>query len=199
MAKFPKNTAIPMDVEVSVGSAFTTVVTQFDDQMREQRKRKVLYPKRDVNVNYTHLSLAYARTLWQFYEARYGRFETFYFTLPYWDTYDGEYIATGDGDETVFTLPTENIASYSIYLNESLQTEGPTGVGSYEVSGSAGPDGNDRLEFWVAPAEGQRITVDFTGNLVIRSRYQEDNLTFQRMWDKFTTMGVALKGLLNDE
>lgn len=199
MAKWERNTSIPMDVSVNTDMLYTTVATKFDDNMKEQRKRKSLYPRRNITVGYTYITLAEARTLWQFYQSRYGRYESFFFVLPYWDTYVGEYIATGDADQTVWDLPTENISSYTIYLDGSAQSEGPSGMGSYEISAGAGSDSNDRLEFWSAPAEGQRITVDFTGNLVIKVRFEEDVLSFERFRDKLTSMGIALHGLLWDE
>ena len=192
MAKWSRNTAIPQDITVNVDTIYTTMIIQFDDQMREQRKRKSLYPRRNINVSYTHLTLANARTLWQFYQARDGRFETFFFVLPYWDTYVGEYIGTGDGSTVFYDLPSENISNETVYI-AGAETS------SYAITAGIGADSNDRIRFDSAPADGDRLTIDFTGNLVVVVRFEEDVLTFQRMWDKFTTIGINLHGLLWDE
>ena len=133
MAKLPRNSSIAMDVSVTNDMRFTTIVTAFDDQMREQRKRKSLYPRRNIVVSYTHLSLADARTLWQFYQARDGRFERFFFVLPYSDTYDGEYVTTGDGTEVRWDLPSENITNETVYIAGAE-------TASYTITAGAGAE-----------------------------------------------------------
>jgi hypothetical protein len=143
-------------------------------------------------MKYKHLTLADARTLWQFFNARYGRYLLFHFVLPYWDTYVNEYVATADGVTTLWDLPTENISTETVYLDGS-----PTE--SYDINAAAGADSNDQIEFDAAPGLGTKITLDFTGNLVINCRFDDDGLSFKRFRDKFTSLGMKLHGLLWDE
>lgn len=199
MAKWERNSSIPMDISVNTDMLFNTIVNKYDDNMREQRKRKSLYPRRNITVGYTYITKAQARTFWQFYQQRFGRYETFYFVIPYIDTYVGEYVGVGDDVTTNYNLPTENIASYTVYLDGSAESEGPSGVGSYTISGAGGTDSNDLLIWNSPPSSGQKITIDFTGYLVVLVRFEDDIQSFERFNDKFSSMGISLHGLLWDE
>jgi hypothetical protein len=194
MAAFPDYSSIgwinPLIVEV-VGNK--VLVSNFDELGQEQRKLKWLYPRRNITLSYRFLTRANARTIWQFYLSRSGIYEAFNFFLNYSDTYEGEYVGSGDGSTTVFNLPSKGASSYSIYLDSNLQTEGT----DYTFTQNGGVDGADKVTFATAPTSGQRITYDFTGYLKIRCRFAENILTLEQMYNKLVSIGVKLKGLLN--
>ena len=163
---------------------------------QEKRRRKWLYPKRDVAVLYRNIEQTEARTLWQFYQARYGSYDVFSFFVKDVDTYVGEYIGTGEGVETVFDLPGKNTSARTVYKDAVPQTAGGA---DYTFTADGGTDGADKITFVVAPASGTRLTVDFSGLLRIRVRFKEDSLSYDYFYKLLTTMGIELKGLLNDE
>lgn len=195
MAKFPELSSVGYDDSEPVRLRFKTLVSQFDEVGAEQRKQKWLYPRRDVRVlNYKHKSKADARTLWQFYLDRKGPFEAFNLFLALSNTYEGEYVGIGDGSTTVFNLPAKSSSSYTVYKNGVEQTG--SGV-DYTFGEGGGTDGADKITFTAAPASGDKVTYDFTGKLKIRCVFAEDYLDYETFYDRFVTLGIALRGQLN--
>jgi len=179
---------------ISQGLRTKTLFSEFEDLGEEKRRQKKLFPTRDFSIGYEWISKEEARTLWEFYKARAGAYEAFNFFHPWSDTYDGEYVGTGDGSTTVFNLPAENSSDYTVYVDGVEQTGGGD---DYTFSAGGGTDGADKITFTSAPAAGKRITYDFTGNLKIRGRFMEDKLDWDTFYDRLTNMGLKIKGLLN--
>ena len=198
MAKFPEVGTIAPNEPLPLTIQFKTLVSQFDNLGEEQRKQKWLYPKRHPRIIYQGISKANTRTLFQFYLDRKGAYEAFNFFLGSAtyasNTYEGEYVGTGDGATTVFNLPAKNSSAYTVYKNGVAQSGG--GV-DYTFSAGTGTDGADKITFVAAPAAGARITYDFTGTLKIRCTFAEDNLDFDSFYDRVANMGLQLKGHLN--
>ena len=198
MSEFPSHASIPCQVPEITTIRTKTLISSFDDLGEEQRKQKWLYPRRDVQVKFTHLSKANARTLWQFFIDRAGAYSAFNYFLALSDTYEGEYVGTGDGSTKIFNLPSKSASSYTLYVDGVSQAAGDSsGDGDYDFTAQGGADGADKIEFWTAPADGERVTFDFTGYLKIRCRYESDMLDFETMREEWRRMGVKLKGLLN--
>lgn len=196
MAKFPDYSDINYGATVITGAQFKTIISDFDDLGRERRKRKWLYPKRTVVLQYEHITKTNAMTLYQFFLDRAGAYESFAFFDHTARTYQGEYIATGDGTTLMYNLPCRNSAGRAIYVSGVEKTVGV----HYTYSALGGTDGEDEITFEAGdvPTDGHRITMDFTGNLKIRCRFKEDNYTFETFLNQFQTMGIELQGLLND-
>ena len=194
MASFPSLTSIGYISPFEVGMRYKTLTSNFDDIGEEKRRRKWLYPRRDIVVQYDHISKNDTRTLWQFYMDRYGRYEAFNFFLGYTDDYEGEYVGTGDGSTLVFNSPSKSASSYVIYVDGTEKTE----TIDYTFGSGSGADGADTITFVIAPTSGQRITMDFGGILKIRCRFAEDNLSYQVFTHYLGTMGIKLEGLLNE-
>ena len=194
MAKFPEQTDIKAVVPFVEEIQFKTLVSEFDDLGEEQRKQKWLYPKRRVTLRYRLIAKSDAETLWEFYLARKGKYESFNFFFPHSDSYEGEYVGSGDGSTTVFNLPSKSGASYAVYIDSVAQSEGS----DYTFGSGTGTDGADKVTFVSAPEEGERITYDFTGNLKIHCRFADDLQRFEMFVMWLTTMGITLQGLLNE-
>jgi len=201
MAKFPEYTEIPLFPTVDVRIQFNTLRTQFNTESVESRKRKFIYPRRDITVKYNYITKAYAETLWEFFIARSGSYESFNFFMPEpelsYPSYAGEYVGAGDGDTEVFNLPCKNSLAQTVYIDGVEQTDGT----NYNIDAGTGADGADRLEFndsgMVAPSDGAIITIDFTGTLKIRSVFADDVLSLSIFRDMLVSCGVELRGLLN--
>ena len=201
MAKFPEYTEVPLFPTIDMRVRFHTVRTQFNSEAVESRKRKFIYPRRDITVKYNHVTKAYGEILWEFVIARAGSYESFNFFMPEPETsypsYTGEYVGAGDGSNTVFNLPCKNSLAQTIYIDGVEQTEGT----DYNIDAGTGEDGADRLEFddsgMVAPNDGAIITADFTGILKIRSVFADDITSFSIFRDMLVSCGIELRGLLN--
>jgi len=198
MATYPGYSEIKYINPVTIVTQYKTLISNFNDLGEEKRRRKWLYPKRNITLSYAYLSIANATTIWQFYKDRSGAYQSFSFFLDstYDDdkSYEGEYVGTGDGSTVLFNLPSKNATDYTLYIDGVEQTAG--GV-DYTFGDNDGLDGADTATFEAAPASGERITYDFTGILKVRCRFAEDNLSFEEINNKLVTTGITLQGLLN--
>ena len=171
MAVFPAMTSVGFGSPVAEEIQFRTLMTEFADLGKEQRKQKWLYPKRLITLRYPWLSLAEVQTLFQFYITMAGAYGLFKFFHPSTFTYVHEYVGTGDDSTTIFNLPAKYSANYTLYIDGVGQQAG--GV-DYTFAAGGGPDGEDKATFVSAPDSGERITFSFTGNLKIVGRFQDD-------------------------
>lgn len=194
MAAFPSLTSVLYISPFSEQIQFKTLVSRFDELGEEKRKQKWLYPRRHVSIGYKWLSLADGSTLWQFYLDRKGAFEAFNLFYSRSDTYEGEYVGTGDGSTTVFNLPAKSATGFVLYKNGVEQSAG--GV-DYTFGSGSGADGADKVTFVAAPSDGDRIICDFTGILKVRSRFAQDIQDFDTFYLLLIHMSIRLKGLLN--
>ena len=200
MTAFPEITTVPFINPVVEQLQFKTLITDFDDLGREQRKQKNLYPKRVVTLKYKWLSKGQAQVLYQFFVDRAGAFNVFKFFCPcprgvqnY--SHVQEYVATGNGATRVYSLPSKAAAAYTVYIDGSAQSS----PADYSFGVLGGPDGEDKITFVDYINTGERITFSFTGQLKIVCRFKDDKLSFESFFDKLINTGVQLQGLLNDD
>ena len=189
MAEYPTTPKpnYPFDLTIN----WKTITSAFDSG-KEQRRQKQTYAKYDVSLVYDLLSEANMQLLWNFYVARKGSFEVFYFyTLAISDWY-GLFIWTGDGATVTFDIPGKSTSAHVIYNNGI--TVSPA---DYTIVTGGGTESSDRVTFNTAPVLNAIITCDFTGYMRIRCRFEEDKLSQQMfMWTAYKT-GIKLRGLSN--
>lgn len=206
MAKYPEWSDVEWDFPLNIEFETKTLISSFDGMGREKRRRKLLYPKRNITVNYSNrfLTRAQVRTLWQFYLDRGGPYEAFSFFVSGPDatvaqsglnTYEGEYIGVGDGFTTDFDLPGRSIQNETLYVDGVAWNP----VTDYNISGEAGADGCDKVGLNQAPSAGAVLTIDFEGVLRVRCRFEGDVFGYQDFYNIVGRTGVRLIGLLNDE
>lgn len=200
MALYPTLSQVPYSSPRMLSYEYKTLISTFDDMGREQRKKKSLYHKHIVELNYKNISKAKARILFQFFINRKGSYESFHWIDDYSEQYVREYFGTGDASTTTYDLPGKNISGYDVFGDSIEYDEAPdaTGVGDYYIVKNGGSDGGDQAIFFTAPPNGKRLTIDFTGQLKIKCRFQDDMMSFQQFWDILYTSSVKLKGLLLD-
>jgi len=194
MALFPSYSDINYGVTISEEMQFKTLISDYDNLGQERRKRKWLYPKRNIVIQYEYISLTDARTIFQFYINRQGRYDAFTFFKVEVETFENEYIGTGDDSTVLFNLPCKNSSARTIYVDGVEQTGGGN---DYTYSALGGTDGCDEIDFISAPASGERITINFTGQLKIRCRFKEDNMSFDTFNNTLRNFGIEFQGLLN--
>lgn len=205
MAKYPEYSDVQYDFPLDIEFETKTLISSFDGMGKEKRRRKFVFPRRNITVTYSDrfLTRAQMRTLWQFYLDRSGPFEAFSFFVAGptalvaaagVNTYEGEYIGVGDGSTLSFDLPGRSIGTETIY-HDNVEYQST----DYNISGEAGADGVDRVGLLVAPVAGAILKIDFVGVLRIRCRFMDDNFSYQDFYNVVSRAGVELKGLLNDE
>lgn len=195
MAIFPEAIipAHPFDLEPT----WDTLITPFDSGA-EQRRQKSLYPRFNARFRLNALESANAQTIWSFFMARKGSFESFYFFDPVPDipgigttSYDDLYIGTGDGSTDVWDLPGKSTSSQVIYIDGAAQTL----TTDYVILTGGGDGSADRVDFVTAPSTGEAITCDFTGKLRIKCRFVQDRLSRSLFMTVLFNFGIELKGL----
>lgn len=194
MALFPAYSTVAYGNPVVEEMQFRTLLSNFDNLGQERRKRKWLYPKRLITLQYSNISKTDGRTLFAFYIARSGAYDAFTFFKYELETYVGEYVGTGDASTTVMNLPCKTSSSRTVYLDGVEQTGGGT---DYTFGALGGTDGADKITWVAAPAAGERITIDFTGYLKIKCRFKDDNMSFETFMNTYRTVGIQLQGILN--
>jgi len=186
MAKFPESPVPQYPIQITQN--WKTIVSGFDGG-QEQRRRKLDFPTFDVTLTFSALEQDEIECLWNFYGARGGSYEEFFFFVPYVEEHKGLFIDVGDGTKTTFDIPGIIDGSASIYLDGILQESG------YTLVVAGGEEGSDRVTFDVAPEEGVVISCDFTGYQRIRCRFAEDQMTKERFEALVFKTGLSLKGL----
>ena len=190
MAIFP-DTITPI-YPVIIEPEWDTIIHRFDGG-GEQRRQKSLYPRFNVpNLKFKGLSGSEVQTLWDFYMARKGAFEAFYFFDPSINasivtSYDDLYVGTGDGTTDIFDLPGKSTSAQTVYV------DGEEGV--YSILTGGGDGSADRVDFTTAPALGTSISCDFTGQLRIHCRFEHDKMSKEIFIRALHRVGVSLKGL----
>ncbi len=201
MALYPTLTQSPY-LTLSQDINQKVLKSNFDDLGKEQVKRKWLYPKRNVGLDYRNITNAQLRVLEQFYVDRNGGYLAFTYIMPLTETgiYEGEYVGTGDGSTTVYNLPFKSGASVSITVDGSPYVIGDATSGDCYIIEGGGQDGVDSLICHVTPASGVRVITDFTGRLAIRCRFDE-SIAYSRFNNNIgmNDISVSLKGILMDE
>lgn len=187
---FPEtiNLVYPLAVEPE----FRTVVSETDGAA-EQRRSKWVFPRFNVRGTARPLSATAANDLWNFYIARRGSAEAFWFYDRTADAvataWKGLYVGVGDGATTIFDLPGKSTSSRTVYLDGVSQSTG------FEYLTGGGDGSADRVSFTVAPAAGVLITCDFTGRLRIRCRFNQDRLSRSLFMTVLFEVGLELRGL----
>ena len=94
----------------------------------EQRRQVWSFPKRSVKLEFKPLQQTEIDTLWNFFQARKGSLEPFWFFRPTkdkngdWHSYTGEYVGRGDGATTIFELPSKDTQGVELITNGDFET-----------------------------------------------------------------------------
>ncbi len=193
MSAYPELSSVPYIAPIEKTIRTKNIVKTFDSGV-EIVKQKWLFPKRDFKLTYQKISNAEAKILWQFYIDHMGQAEYFSFFDPNSsEDYENEYVGTGDGSTTMFSLPSKGAVNRTLKLDNIIQSE----ITNWTFSSEDGSDGEDQCEFVTAPTLGQIILFTFTGRLKIRCRFNEDTLNYSTFYRILTDAGISLRGLLN--
>ncbi len=162
---------IPSNTEFEVESSFNTLISNFDSGA-EQRRRLVRFAKRLYTVGYNNFVTTDRDTIHDFFRARFGAYESFWFLDFKARNWYDEYIGRGTGAALTIDLHTKTTTVYVIYVAGVLQV---VNVDYTFVSGG-GTAGVDRLTFIAGhyPAVGALITGNLKGLLRIKGRFAAD-------------------------
>lgn len=160
---------------------------------REVRGQVWTRDRRSIKLKYDPLSQANVDTLFNFHITTSGAYDPFWFFWPHklmggtaYPSYAGEYVGRGDGITTIFELPSKNTSSSSVVAYKA-------GIVTAVTFLSGGGDaGADRIQFAAAPAAGDFITADFSGQLRLKVKFQNDKCSKEMFQYLLYTMGIEL-------
>lgn len=167
---------------------WNTLISGFENGS-EQRRQKWVFAKYDVSVKYPALTLAEAKTLYEFYMARKGALGSFHFYDYYAIDHVGLYVGTGDGVTEIFDIPGSSTSSRVLYENGGVISSG------FAYLTGGGDGSSDRVDYDTAPTLGTIITIDFTGFLRVKVRFALDKLNRENFTTILFKYGLELKGL----
>ena len=187
MAEYPTTPRPQYPYDLTVN--WKTITSAFDSG-KEQRRQKQTYAKYDVSLTYNQVSASDFQTLWNFYVARKGSYEAFYFYTLATSDWDGLFIGTGNAATVTFDLPGKSTSAVTIYADGAAMT-----AADYTLVTGGGTESSDRVTFDTAPALNTILTCDFTGYMRIRCRFEEDKLSQSAFAMAFYKGSIKLKGL----
>ena len=130
---------------------FKTLITEFEDGT-EQRRSKWAYPLREYRLNLKWYSETNMDTIWDFYIARKGAYDTFWVLIPteYQVTLEG--IGTGNGATKAFQLDefpvNTTAATFTLYADGVAKDGSLANNTTTEIATAtfdAAPDADDPL------------------------------------------------------
>lgn len=194
MATWPESSPTP-NYPLEIVPRFKTLVSTCDAG-NEVRRSKQEYPVFDVLVTYDMLTKTEMDVLWNFFLARKGRYDAFYIynladiSLVTSTGFTSLYVGTGDGSTTTFDVPGRSTSSQTLYV-DGVEDSGAA------FSSGGGASNSDRVEPSSTPAAGDILTVDFTGYLRMRVRFDSDTGFNRRLFEYtyYQTGGIQLYGL----
>lgn len=187
MALYPE-TPNPVD-PISTEQEWKTLISPRGGG-KEQRRSKWSFAKYNIGLTYDLITpRSQMQILWDFYSARKGAAEAFYFYFRYLGSHKNLYIAYGDGVLSTFDIPGKSTSSHILYFDGAAQGSGWT-----KVTGGGAED-SDRVTFDSIPPLGTLITCDFTGYLRSRNRFEQDTMAEERFYLVCFSTGLRLKGL----
>jgi hypothetical protein len=190
---YPSYATVPWGNPAKVGIRYKTIKSDFGEAGLIQRKKKFLFPRRDITLVYPWLTVADAATLWEHFKSMSGSYGEFAWFDVVTAVYAGEYVGTGDGTQLIWNMPCKLGSDIKIYIDGIEQTL----TTDYAIDLEDGADGEDKVTFVTEPAAGQRITCDFDGYLKVRCAYKEDIADFEQFYARLVNHGIELEGLLN--
>jgi len=150
---------------------WNTLIFQ-SDSGKEKRRAKWSKPIRSLHSWLKYENESAVDTIWDFFKARKGRYDTFWikFKSKKNSKSENEAVGTGDGSQTVFNLDYFPIdtASVKVYFNGVEQTTGWTA--SNDLTNEVA-----KITFTTAPGIGVVITATY--EYYIQVRFKDDNLS----------------------
>ena len=168
----------------SLNESFQTILSDFEGQ-NQVAQAVARFAKREFVLGYrTKDILTEWYLIHDFFKARYGAYDPFWFVDPAQRKWTDEYVGRGTAGALTLDLhsKTTTVASLAIYEDGVAQVKDTDFT---FVSGGGGA-GSDRIT-WISghyPAFGCLITSDFIGNLRIKGRLA-DTFSDQTVSNKF--------------
>ena len=159
---------------------------------REKRRSKWSRGIRSLTCSLRYKDEDTINSLWNFYKARRGAFDSFWTKFPTEKEVINEAVGTGNGIEKAFDLihfPVDT-ASVKVYFNGMEQMTGWTVANDLTLEKA-------QITFSVVPGAGVVITSDY--EFYFQVRFLEDKLSRALMSHKLLNMGIVLREVLWDK
>jgi len=166
-------------------TVFNTLVTRYEDG-KEQRRAKWSRAKGSYTVILRGRTQTVAQQVWDFFTARQGAYDTFYFENPNENPVTNEIVGSGDSIITSFTLDHYPLPSGSITITAD-------GVAKAETTDYTLTRTTGAIEFSPAPSGIILGTYNFCRVV----RFAEDKLTREQFTYQAFNVGVQLVEVLS--
>ena len=130
-------------------------------------------------------------TIWNFFRARRGKYDSFWAKFQMEFKVTGEAVGTGDASETDFDLDyfPIDVSTFKVYLNGALQSSGYTIQNNLTTEKAT-------IIFSSPPGAGVAITADY--EYYFQVRFTEDEMSRRLMAYKLLNSGIYLTEVLWD-
>jgi len=163
---------------------YRTLITEMEDG-DEKRRAKWPYGLRNYTLQLYAYSKSNMDTIWDFYIARKGSYDSFLVKIPTEYEVSSETIGTGNGVRTTWTLdefPVDTSANFTMYVDG--------------VEASASLSNNFDTEFSYvtfdsAPGDGLAVTGDY--HIYFKVRFVNDRLTRTLLAYQLLNAGIELR------
>lgn len=139
----------PINIPFNENVNWNVLVTNYESG-KEQRRKKWSQPKRTFTVSLRGKSKTIEKQISDFYIARSGAFDTFYFQNPNENPITGESFGTGNGTTTQFSLAHTLLPSGDISITKAGDAQ--TETTHYTLNRATGV-----VTFLSAPASGDAL------------------------------------------
>jgi len=157
----------PVNIPLSEDVNWSTLVTKYEDG-KEQRRKKWSQPKRGYSISLKGKTREVMSQVWDFYNARNGIYDTFYFTNPNENPITGEIVGVGNGSNVNYNLQNYPLPSGAIAISVG-------GVAKVETTNYTLSRATGAVTFVQTPASGDQILATYSFCRVVR--FAENKLT----------------------
>lgn len=181
------NTLLTLEPEFGLEETigFKTLITEMKSGV-ERRRAKWTYGLRAYRMKLFAYTQSSMNTIWDFYIARKGAYDTFIVKIPTEYIITGEAIGTGNGVRTEFVLdefPVDTTnGTFTMYVDGSSVSATLSNNFTGEIS---------YVTFSSAPTNTKAVTGDY--EFAFRVRFAEDNLTRELLAYQLLSAGILLK------
>ena len=130
------------------------------------------------------------KSIYDFYNAQKGPLTSFKFFFPEISHHFDEYAGYAQDGQTTLIMPSMGGVNVILKQDGVIVSEV-----NYIFTPYAGPDGEDRVTLAYGAPEGAKYTLDFTGVLKLKARFDEAPIVFNEVKAAFSSLTVVLKQL----
>jgi len=190
MAVYPDIiSSVPSNIPFQWSLIQQVIATKFENGV--ERRRLIRFGKyRVITLQYQQIQFVKVRVIYNFYNAQRGPLTSFKFFFPDVSYHFDEYAGYAESGQTTLIMPSKGGTNVILKQDGVVVSEA-----DYIFTPYAGPDGEDRVTLAYGAPAGAKYTLDFTGVLKIKARFDEAPIVFNEIKATFSSLTIVLKQL----